>query len=261
MIAANSIHATRSIADSLARVRRLLAPGGLLVLEELVRNRDCMTAMIGALPGYWSSVDADVRLPHSPFLDVAGWRRAMRERGFSATWALGAPDLAEAEFDNAVMIGEVPAEPQHPREATAPVPTVAESPRPEADPLRPRHASEPVPPATVEGSAVTATPERDVDAVRTLLRAVFARFFGMAEKDVDSAASFDAFGMDSLSAIQLVRTLEPDFGKLPKVLLYEHATIDSLAEHLAHHATGPEATPDKETRESADGLSRGGTDR
>lgn len=252
VIAANSVHATRSIADSLARVRRLLAPGGLLVLEELVRNRDCMTAMIGALPGYWSSVDADVRLPHSPFLDVAGWRRAMREQGFSATWALGAPDLAEAEFDNAVMIGEVPAEPQHPRAATAPVPTVAESPRPEADPLRPRHASEPVPPATVEGNAVAATPERDVDAVRTLLRAVFARFFGMAEEDVDSGASFDAFGMDSLSAIQLVRTLEPDFGKLPKVLLYEHATIDSLAEHLARHATGPEATPDKETRESAE---------
>ncbi|MDT5037339.1 MAG: hypothetical protein QOE03_2524, partial [Micromonosporaceae bacterium] len=42
----------------------------------------------------------------------------------------------------------------------------------------------------------------------------------------------DAYGLDSLGAIQLVRNLEADFGRLPKVLLYECTTIAELAADL-----------------------------
>jgi acyl transferase domain-containing protein/acyl carrier protein len=76
----------------------------------------------------------------------------------------------------------------------------------------------------------------DADEVRERLVPVFARFFGLDTPQVDTAVTFDHYGMDSLSAIQLVRSLEPEFGRLPKVLLYEHPTIDSLAAHLAEHA-------------------------
>ncbi|MEU2494311.1 SDR family NAD(P)-dependent oxidoreductase [Streptomyces sp. NPDC007883] len=229
VIAANSVHATRTMADSLARIRRLLAPGGALVLEELVRNRDCMTPMIGPLPGYWSSTDPDVRLPHSPFLDVAGWRTALGAQGFQYTWAFGAADLAEAEFDNAVLIGCVP------EDATVPAPA----------PVLPTSAvPAPATEAAASAGAVPDTaPEPDATEIRERLRGVFARFFGLAEEAVDPQASFDTLGMDSLSAIQLVRGLEADFGKLPKVLLYEQPTIAALAEYLAAHAPARFAAP------------------
>ncbi|MEV1092092.1 SDR family NAD(P)-dependent oxidoreductase [Streptomyces microflavus] len=250
VIAANSVHATRDMAGSLSRIRRLLAPGGIVVLEELVRNRDCMTAMIGALPGYWSSVDPEVRLPHSPFLDVAGWRRAMAEQGFGRTWALGSPDLDESAFDNAVLIGEVRTDLPHGDLATTPAAASAPSVgkrssrvvRPVGTPKTMPSAD--APPVTEDSSATT-----DATTVRVRLRGVFARFFGRAEEDVDTAAPFDDYGMDSLSAIQLVRMLEPEFGKLPKVLLYEHTSIDSLAEYLSLHAPGP--NPRAEPEENA----------
>jgi acyl transferase domain-containing protein/acyl carrier protein len=217
IIAANSVHATSHVAASLSRIRGLLAPGGMLILEELVRNRDCMTAMIGALPGYWSSVDPDVRLPHSPFLDVPGWRAALAEQGFERTCALGAPDLDETEFDNAVLLSSVPV---GTAERPAAVRTV------------------PLPVASVPvRTAPSPAPARPAAGwVRDRLRGVFARFFGRPAEEIDVRATFDTFGMDSLSAIQLVRTLEPDFGRLPKVLLYEHPTLDALADHLTEHA-------------------------
>ncbi|GHH93575.1 SDR family NAD(P)-dependent oxidoreductase [Streptomyces capillispiralis] len=239
VVAANSVHATRHLGESLGRIRDLLAPGGALVLEELVRDHDCMTAMIGPLPGYWSAVDADARLPHSPFLDVPRWRAALAEQGFGATWALGAPDLPETGFDNAVIYSRVPAD--------APAPVTRddagrrESPRPPAPPVPPdRPAAPPAPlvPAVPEPVAPRVPEPASADAgeVRDRLLPVFARFFGLAPDQVDPAAPFDRYGMDSLSAIQLVRTLEPEFGRLPKVLLFEHPSIDALAAHLAEHA-------------------------
>ncbi|MFI6692101.1 SDR family NAD(P)-dependent oxidoreductase [Streptomyces sp. NPDC050433] len=223
VVAANSVHASRHLGESLARVRRLLAPAGVLVLEELVRNHDCMAAMIGPLPGYWSATDAGVRLPHSPFFDVPRWRAALAEQGFECTWALGAPDLAEDEFDNAVLYSQVP--------STVParrMPTPVSSPVPV-----PEVSSAPAVPAPVT------PPNADADEIRERLRPVFASFFGREPGEVDTATPFDRYGMDSLSAIQLVRSLEPEFGRLPKVLLYEHTSIDSLAAHLAVHAPVP----------------------
>ncbi|WP_149551205.1 SDR family NAD(P)-dependent oxidoreductase [Streptomyces marokkonensis] len=243
VVAANSVHATRHLAQSLGRIRGLLAPGGVLVLEELVRNHDCMAAMIGPLPGYWSAVDAEARLPHSPFLDVPRWRALLAEQGFEATWALGAPDLPETEFDNAVIFSQVPAA----------VPAVRGG-----DELR---AAEPAaPPAAPEPEArpepEPAPPPEPADAgeIRDRLLPVFARFFGLPAGQVDPAAPFDRYGMDSLSAIQLVRTLEPEFGRLPKVLLYEHPSIDALAAHLAEHAPAASRARPPESAEAAPGA-------
>ncbi|GAB2909095.1 hypothetical protein GCM10027075_05820 [Streptomyces heilongjiangensis] len=258
VVAANSVHATRHLGESLGRIRRLLAPSGVLVLEELVRNHDCMTAMIGPLPGYWSAVDVAARLPHSPFFDVPRWRAALAEQGFEGTWVLGAPDLPETEFDNAVLFSQVPAaavtgggtratglvetRPRTPAQThpqpslptrTAPQPSAPLEPPPsDARPSGPRTPE----PQRQDRSDAPEPVTADADEVRERLVPVFARFFGLAAEQVDTAVTFDHYGMDSLSAIQLVRSLEPEFGRLPKVLLYEHPTIDSLAAHLAEHA-------------------------
>ncbi|MEV6960322.1 SDR family NAD(P)-dependent oxidoreductase [Streptomyces sp. NPDC051207] len=256
VVAANSVHATRHLGESLGRIRRLLAPSGVLVLEELVRNHDCMTAMIGPLPGYWSAVDVAARLPHSPFFDVPRWRAALAEQGFEATWALGAPDLPETEFDNAVLFSQVPAAAG--ADGGTGLPGLAEA-RPQAParsaPPESRRGG-PRPPEPRPQDRPAAVPEpvtADADEVRERLVPVFARFFGLEAGQVDTAVTFDHYGMDSLSAIQLVRSLEPEFGRLPKVLLYEHPTIDSLAAHLAEHAPvasrkaehAPVASPDR----------------
>lgn len=53
IIAANVLHATRSIADTLKNVRTLLKPGGILILIEITVNNLPATLMFGTLPGWW----------------------------------------------------------------------------------------------------------------------------------------------------------------------------------------------------------------
>jgi amino acid adenylation domain-containing protein len=78
ILAANAVHVTADIADMLERLSRRLAPGGLLVLNELMRPMDHLTLTFGLLPGWW--VAADVRAGAGPLLSPDGWRAALADR-------------------------------------------------------------------------------------------------------------------------------------------------------------------------------------
>jgi acyl transferase domain-containing protein/acyl carrier protein len=210
IIASNVVHATRRIADSLARIRGLLADGGILVLNEVTNNLDYLALLFGMIPSWWSLTDEAERLPGSPLLDVGRWQRALTTAGFDTVWPFGAPDLPVSEADQAVLLcragGTVPAAPVSP---------------------------------AAEVRAAPARPAADSGGLRGHLRQVFADFLRVSADDIDERSTFERYGLDSLGAIQIVRILEQDFGKLPKVLLYECPTIDALADDLM--ARNPDA--------------------
>jgi SAM-dependent methyltransferase len=81
VIAANVLHATRDIAVTLGHVKKLLRPGGQLVLSEVTRIYHFTTLTFGLMPGWWLFGDAG-RLPDSPLLSVGGWTRALGAAGF-----------------------------------------------------------------------------------------------------------------------------------------------------------------------------------
>ncbi|WP_439596798.1 SDR family NAD(P)-dependent oxidoreductase [Falsiroseomonas sp.] len=89
LLASNVVHATRCIADSLARLRRLLRPGGLLLLNELTQAGAFASMTFGLLDGWWVFGDAEARLPDAPLLSLPQWRAALVEAGFGAPGAVG----------------------------------------------------------------------------------------------------------------------------------------------------------------------------
>ncbi|MEG3951071.1 MULTISPECIES: SDR family NAD(P)-dependent oxidoreductase [unclassified Microcoleus] len=91
--ASNVIHATRDIRRSLANIYRLLKPGGLLLLNELTKVSNVLTATFGLTDGWWSFEDESERLPGSPLLSSARWKALLEETGFCAV------NTAELEGD------------------------------------------------------------------------------------------------------------------------------------------------------------------
>ncbi|KAK1960815.1 PKS-NRPS hybrid [Colletotrichum sublineola] len=76
------VHATRSLDDTMAQLRRLVRPGGYLLLLEITDNDPLRFGFIfGPLPGWWLGV-TDGR-KYSPCIDQQGWDEVMRRNGFS----------------------------------------------------------------------------------------------------------------------------------------------------------------------------------
>jgi 1-acyl-sn-glycerol-3-phosphate acyltransferase len=87
VIAANVLHATRSLATTLDHVRKLLAPGGLLVLLESTQKKAWTDLIFGITDGWWRFADLDVR-PDHPLLSVSRWQAVLARAGFEAAAAV-----------------------------------------------------------------------------------------------------------------------------------------------------------------------------
>lgn len=98
IIAANVVHATADLRSSLARIRRLLKPNGLLALMEVVEPQRWFDLTVGLTTGWWAFTDLDIR-PDYPTLTAEGWHALLTECGFEiavaqpkALWPSGARD-------------------------------------------------------------------------------------------------------------------------------------------------------------------------
>ncbi len=91
VIAANVLHATADLGQSLAHCRQLLAPSGQLVALEVVRGRAYQDLTFGLLDGWWRFNDS--YRPSHALADAGVWRRALADAGLEAAEVLGADEL------------------------------------------------------------------------------------------------------------------------------------------------------------------------
>ncbi|XYH97119.1 SDR family NAD(P)-dependent oxidoreductase [Sorangium sp. So ce1128] len=104
VVASNVLHATRRIATSLGQCRRLLKPGGLLVLNELTQRLDINTLTFGLLPGWWHYEDSELRIEGSPVLRLDAWTRALEASGFRNIEVLDVPLGPRHELPQSLII-------------------------------------------------------------------------------------------------------------------------------------------------------------
>jgi acyl transferase domain-containing protein/acyl carrier protein len=81
VLAANVIHATQDLRQSLGHIQELLAPGGLLVLLEGTGSHRWVDLTFGLTEGWWRFTDTDVR-PTYPLLSEEKWDKLLSELGF-----------------------------------------------------------------------------------------------------------------------------------------------------------------------------------
>jgi SAM-dependent methyltransferase len=83
VLAVNVLHAVRDLRQSLGYIRRLLAPGGLLILVEVTAPQRWIDLTFGLTDGWWRFTDTDLR-PAYPLLRGERWIDVLAELGFEA---------------------------------------------------------------------------------------------------------------------------------------------------------------------------------
>jgi len=82
IVASNVIHVTRDVQESLRHIHELLAPGGILLLQEAVKPQVWVDLTVGLDERWWSYRDEAVRGSY-PLLSRESWQSQLEGLGFS----------------------------------------------------------------------------------------------------------------------------------------------------------------------------------
>lgn len=109
IIAANCLHATSDITQTMARVNSLLKPSGKVFLQETTELWCLESPLVfGMLAGWWAGKE-DFR-PWGPLLDGKGWERVLRDAGFAETVLELKDSLSEEQHVQSMIVATRPAE-------------------------------------------------------------------------------------------------------------------------------------------------------
>ncbi len=202
VLATNVLHATREINETLLHIGTLLKPGGLLLINEMTVAEDFATLTFGLLDGWWRSNDPAARLPHSPLLDVQGWRRELGRAGFGQVRAAAAPGFDDVATCPQVVLLAAKAAPR-------------------------RHV-------TSHHNNVDKPAPLGIAGVETLVRKLVAAGLDLAPDAIDPETPFGDLGVDSIVAPQIAEDINKAAGiSLRSTDLYNFATVRALSAHIS----------------------------
>ena len=107
VVAANVLHATRDMGETLSHCRGLLAPGGLLVALEGMGVQGWLDLTFGMLEGWWRFAEGgDGYRGDYPLMGAGEWRRALWDAGFEEVEVMG----EDAGMKQGVILARGPVE-------------------------------------------------------------------------------------------------------------------------------------------------------
>ncbi len=219
----NVLHATQNLARTLEGARRMLRPGGTLLLSELCRVELFWTSTFGFLDGWWIFDDPTSRLPHGPLASPSTWRALLGRAGFEDIAVQGVAPREPETFRQCVVI------------ATWPL-------------GKNEQTAEPLSMTTIAGKPpVDVVSERDArSALAWKLRALVATTLDVTVDEISDGESFVDLGVDSIVGTQLVQSISQAVGvTLRPTAIYDYPNIERLCEHLvACGATLRAASPE-----------------
>ena len=241
VVAANVLHATTHLEQTVDQVLSLLAPGGILVLFETTGAPNWSEITVGLIEG-WQSF-ADGLRKDSPLLSAAQWTALLKERGFDNVVELPAAGSPAEIFGSHIIVAQVGED----RDLAA---SAARNPSTPAEAIP---VSGAVPDGGVDQEAVAALRERLDEAasneradllleyVRNGVNRVLRR---NPDKPLDRRQRLMDLGVDSLMAVELRNVLTVGLGlgePLPATLIFDYPTIQAVAEFLETRLDGSAA--------------------
>ncbi|CAM2010299.1 condensation domain-containing protein [Acanthopleuribacter pedis] len=103
LLCTNSLHRVAYFPEAMAHCRRLLKPGGLLIIREMLAPRDFSLLTAGMDPRWWRFEDGARRLPNLPIADSDGWMSALDQAGFESLSAIGLPIENRFSFQGLII--------------------------------------------------------------------------------------------------------------------------------------------------------------
>jgi SAM-dependent methyltransferase len=225
IVAANVLHATRDLRKTLDHVRRLLAPGGVLVLSETTAHPHYFDITTGLIEG-WQSFEDDLR-DDNPLIDAPRWEAVLREQGFEQARAFPEAGLPTEILGNHVIVATVAEGAGERRDVVAP--SVAQA--GPAGPSREETTRE-----ALRAELAAAHPAERREMLAEVVRTEVMKVLRLDQQHPpDLGARLLDLGLDSLMAVQFRNRLVQALGgekPLSSTLVFDHPTCEAIGAYL-----------------------------
>ena len=261
IIATNVLHAIPSLHQALANTLELLAPGGLLIANEVTTHLTWFDITTGLIEG-WQSFSDELR-SSSPLMPAEDWLRLLQECGFAQADAWPRAGTLPEILGQHVIVAQAPQD----GTASAADDTVFQT----ASAAR-KETGANEPDAKESASAQwrsrleEALPGERMDIILTYVRKNLKRVLRLdSEQTLDRGQRLMDLGLDSLMALelrsQLTRGLGLDENALSATLAFDYPTIHALADYLLNELTKTVSPPVEPSTAAAEEQEAAGTTR
>ncbi|MBI5563327.1 MAG: acyltransferase domain-containing protein [Chloroflexi bacterium] len=231
VIAANVLHATHNVDETLQHVQSLLAAQGVLVLYEATRQISWYDITTGLIEG-WQRFDDDVRSAQDyPLLSPAQWAQVLRAAGFTDVVSWPEAGSAADVLGLHVIVARPP-QSNGTVEGEAPIEQV------ETDRAVPIQSAGQAPSIDLLNQLQAALPDERHDILIGFVRQHVVRILRLDPNEpLDRRARLMDIGVDSLMAVELRSRLSGGLGlaqNLPATLIFDYPTIEAIARYLLY---------------------------
>ncbi|MEH2062927.1 MAG: SDR family NAD(P)-dependent oxidoreductase [Nostoc sp.] len=228
-IAANVLHATKNIRNTLRNAKASLRKHGLIFLNEMSTKSLFSHLTFGLLEGWWLYEDAALRMTGSPALSSASWADVLVEEGFgSVTFPALFSAKSAHDFGQQIIIAQSDGiVRQKSRRQTSPL--TPSAPAKQSVEVKEKEIRQTQP---LSKSHLTAKAETLGEKATVYIKKLVASTLQLSSEQIDSAQALEAYGLDSILVVQLTSTLRKAFKNISNTLFFEVQTIDGVVDYL-----------------------------
>ena len=226
VLAANVLHATQSIRNTIQHVKAILKRHGLLILNEVTTPTSFATLTFGLLEGWWRYQDAKMRMPGGPLLSESMWHSLLEEEGFNNVVSLG--EQSEGEMlGQHIIVGQ--SDGWSLRNKTLDYKT-EENWQMDKKQTEPKNSA---PDSIVTQVKNAYSPEQLVKKVAVQIVETLSETLDIASTRVELDVPFSEYGVDSILSVSIINELNKRLGiRLKRPDLFNYTTVGSMTAHI-----------------------------
>jgi acyl transferase domain-containing protein/tryptophanase/acyl carrier protein/SAM-dependent methyltransferase len=232
-IAANVLHATPDIRETVRNVKATLKNQGALLLNEIGAWSLFNHLTFGLLEGWWLCQDTAVRLPGSPGLAPGKWREILADEGFESIFY----PAEEAHRFGQQIVAAVSNGWVRQRIGAHTSPQVSADVPPAKAPGVQAPGHTPGPSQTFQSSStpMKLSAEMTNDYVQRIIREKLSQSLKLDAAMIRNDTPFADYGVDSIIGVNLVRTINEALQiELETPSLFEYTTVGQLTDFIAN---------------------------
>ncbi|MBW4478213.1 MAG: SDR family NAD(P)-dependent oxidoreductase [Tolypothrix brevis GSE-NOS-MK-07-07A] len=225
VIAANVLHATKNIRNTLRNAKASLRKHGLIFLNEMSIKSLFSHLTFGLLEGWWLYEDAALRMTGSPALSSASWADILAEEGFDIVTF---PAKSAHDFGQQIITAQSDGIVRQ-RSRRHMLPLMPSAPTKQSVEVKQKEIRQTQPQSKLN---LTANAETLREKATVYIKKLVASTLQLSSVQIDSAQALEAYGLDSILVVQLTSTLRKAFKNISNTLFFEVQTIDGVVDYL-----------------------------